>query len=58
MNKTELAGALGISRQMIYKLIKQGMPVDSVESAKQWRKKSTQSLQDQRIPRRLNASAD
>ncbi len=40
MNKTELAGALGISRQMIYKLIKQGMPVDSVESAKQWRKKA------------------
>ena len=38
MNKTELARALGISRQMIYKLIDQGMPIDSVESAKQWRK--------------------
>ena len=38
MNKTDLAGALGISRQMIYKLIKQGMPIDSVESAKHWRK--------------------
>ena len=39
MNKTELARALGISRQMVYKLINQGMPVDSVDSAKQWRKK-------------------
>ena len=38
MKKTELARALGISRQMVYKLIKQGMPADSVESSKQWRK--------------------
>ena len=38
MNKTELARALGISRQMVHKLIKQGMPVDSVELAQQWRK--------------------
>ena len=39
MNKMELARALGIYRQMVYKLIDQDMPVDSVESAKQWRKK-------------------
>ena len=39
MNKTELSQALGISRQMIYKLSEKGMPVDSVETAKQWRKK-------------------
>ena len=38
MNKTDLARALGISRQMIYKLIDQGMPANSVESARQWRK--------------------
>ena len=38
MYKNELASALGISRQMIYKLIKQGMPAGSVESAKHWRK--------------------
>ena len=40
MKKTELARALGISRQMVHKLIKQGMPVDSVELAQQWRKRA------------------
>lgn len=37
MNKAQLAKELGISRQMVYKLIDKGMPTDSVESAKQWR---------------------
>ncbi|SFE41359.1 hypothetical protein [Nitrosomonas sp. Nm166] len=40
MNKTELARALGVSRQAIYRLIEKGMPIDSVESAKQWRKRN------------------
>ena len=40
MNKTKLAQALNISRQMIYKLLRQGMPADSIESARQWRKKA------------------
>ena len=44
MNKTELARLLGVSRQMIYKLIDQGMPIDSVESAKQWRRKALNPL--------------
>ena len=44
MNKTELARLLGVSRQMIYKLIDQGMPADSVESAELWRRKTLNPL--------------
>ncbi|GJL73972.1 hypothetical protein [Nitrosomonas sp.] len=40
MKKTELAHGMGISRQMVYKLIKQGMPVDSLEAARAWRKRN------------------
>jgi len=39
MKKKLLAEALGISRQMVYKLIGQGMP-DSIESARAWRRKN------------------
>lgn len=39
MNKSELARSLNISRQMVYKLAKQGMPTDSLESALAWRKR-------------------
>ncbi len=37
MTKTQLAKELGISRQMVHRLIKRGMPCDSVESARRWR---------------------
>ena len=37
MNKTELAQALNISRQMLYRQLKQGMPLN-LEAAKHWRK--------------------
>ena len=39
MNITELARRLDISRQMVYKLAKQGMPVTSLEAAIVWRKR-------------------
>ena len=39
MNKSELARSLDISRQMVYKLEKQGMPTNSLEAALTWRKK-------------------
>ena len=38
MKKTELARGLGISRQMVYKLMDKGMPADSLESAIAWRR--------------------
>ena len=40
MKKTELAHGLGISRQMVYKLMKEGMPTDSLEAARAWRKRN------------------
>lgn len=39
MNISALARSLNISRQMVYKLAKQGMPTDSAENALTWRKK-------------------
>lgn len=33
-----LARALGISRQAVYKLVRAGMPLDSIEAAQAWRK--------------------
>jgi len=36
MKTVELAELLGISRQMLYKLIRKDMPADSVASAKLW----------------------
>ena len=38
MSKSELARNIGISRQMIYKLMAKGMPIDDLESALAWRK--------------------
>ncbi len=40
MKTIELAEQLDISRQMVNKLRKRGMPVDSLEAAQQWRKKN------------------
>jgi hypothetical protein len=38
LTKKALAKELGISRAMLYKLIARGMPVDSIEAAKEWRR--------------------
>jgi hypothetical protein len=40
MTKSELAHSLNISRTMLYKLIAQGMPYDSVEAVVRWRKEN------------------
>jgi hypothetical protein len=40
MNKTELAKSLGISRQMLYKLLNQGKPGDDLQAAIDWREKN------------------
>lgn len=40
MSKAELARSLGVSRQMIYKLMAKGMPIDSLESAQNWRNRN------------------
>jgi len=40
MGKTELAKALGISRQAVYKLLWQGMPVNDLKEAMDWRKRN------------------
>ena len=36
-SQTEIADALGLTRQRVSVLVKQGMPVDSVEAASAWR---------------------
>jgi hypothetical protein len=36
-SQTEIADALGLTRQRVSVLVKQGMPVDSVEAAMAWR---------------------
>lgn len=38
MKKTELARSLGISRQMVYRLMNKGMPADNLETALNWRR--------------------
>ena len=40
MNKTELAKALQISRQALYKFLWQGMPVNDLQAAIDWREKN------------------
>ena len=37
LTKTALASALGISRQVVHRYEKQGMPCDTIEAAKAWR---------------------
>ena len=54
MNKSELARDLGLSRQMIYKLIAKGMPCNSVEAARQWRKKRLNPFKTKAYRIRLN----
>jgi phage terminase Nu1 subunit (DNA packaging protein) len=39
VNQKQLAQALGISPAMVTKLMKRGMPVDSIERATKWRKR-------------------
>ncbi len=39
MLKKDIAAALGISGAMVSKLVKRGMPTDSVERARRWRKR-------------------
>ena len=45
MNISALARSLNLSRQMVYKLAKQGMPVDSLEAAIAWRRKTLHPFQ-------------
>ena len=40
MKTVEIAEQLGISRQMVNKLRKRGMPVDSLAAAIEWRKRN------------------
>jgi len=42
MTRTELAAALGISVSMVSRLVKRGMPDDSIDRAQRWRKKHLQ----------------
>ena len=37
-SQTEIAEALGLTRQRISILVKKGMPIDSVEAATAWRR--------------------
>ena len=40
MQKTELAKLLGVSRETVHRLVKRGMPTDSLETAVAWRAKN------------------
>ena len=44
-NKSQLARELGISRTMLYRLINRGMPTDSLESARKWRRYNLDTMQ-------------
>lgn len=37
MQKTELARLLGVSRETVHRLVRRGMPTDSLETAVAWR---------------------
>lgn len=45
MNKSKLARDLGISRTMVYKLEKRGMPTDSIKNAIEWRRLHLDTMQ-------------
>ncbi len=45
MNKSKLARDLGISRTMLYRLIDRGIPIDSLEAAKEWRRLNLDPMQ-------------
>lgn len=59
MTKTELAGHLGISVSMVSRLAKRGMPTDTVERARRWRKRHLETIRtkDHRIDWRAEAEA-
>lgn len=59
MTKTELAGHLGISVSMVSRLAKRGMPTDTVERARRWRKRHLQTIRtkDHRIDWRAESEA-
>jgi len=40
MQKTELARLLGVSRETVHRLVKRGMPSDTLQSAIEWRKRN------------------
>lgn len=42
MTKTALAKALGISREMVHRLVNLGMPCTTVKAAREWRKANLQ----------------
>jgi len=42
-SQTEIAEALGLTRQRVSILVRKGMPIDSVEAASQWRKQQEEN---------------
>jgi len=52
-SQTEIAEALGLTRQRVSILVKKGMPIDSVEAATAWR----QTQEDARVRRAPTAPA-
>jgi hypothetical protein len=52
-SQTEIAEALGLTRQRVSILVKKGMPIDSVEAATAWR----QSQEDARVRKAPTAPA-
>ena len=45
MTKTELAKKIGISRELLHRHVKRGMPTDSLEHALHWREKNLDRTQ-------------
>jgi phage terminase Nu1 subunit (DNA packaging protein) len=50
MNQSELAEALGMSRQVVSRLKQQGMPVDSLAAAQAWREARQNVAQRKPLP--------
>jgi hypothetical protein len=57
LNQTELSIALGLTRQRISILVKEGMPLESLEAAKAWRAARV-SVQRARAPQPAPAQLD